>query len=114
MTRCSRQRPEGVRRSPDDFKSVLGRESHKWLLERKNEYDLISHARALAEKEILLIGGWQDRTATIEHYVLPLYRSLQKSGAENLKIIVYETDHSFKNVRDTIASEIISWIKGNN
>ena len=75
-------------------------------------YDLIRHAKALAEKEILLIGGWQDRTATVEAYVLPLYRSLQNNGAKNVKIVVYDTNHSFRNVRDLLANEIISWIKG--
>jgi len=48
---------------------------------------------------------------TIEDHILPLYRSLQKYGAEKVEIHIFETDHSFKNVRDDLTTKIISWLR---
>jgi dienelactone hydrolase len=88
-----------------------GKASHKWLLRHKDDYDLIRHSKELASKAILLIGGWQDQAIPIEDHILPLYRALQKHGAKNLKIVVFDSDHSFENVRDELAELIITWIK---
>jgi len=81
------------------------------LLETMDEYDLVKHAEELAEKNLLLIAGWQDNQVTLEANILPLYRALQKCGAKNVEIEVFNSHHQFTNVRDALASRIISWIK---
>ena len=58
-----------------------------------------------------MFGGWQDKVVTVEDHVLPLYRSLQKQGAESTEIYVFDTDHSFENVREALRSKIILWLK---
>ena len=88
-----------------------GRETHIRFLKQKDDYNLKKYSNKLADKDILLIGGWLDDTITIEGHILPLYRSLQKQGAEKLKIHIFETDHSLKNVRDALTSKIISWLR---
>jgi surfactin synthase thioesterase subunit len=61
-------------------------------------------------KDILLIGGWQDQEITVEDHILPLYRALQKSKAERVRIEVFDTDHSFVNVKNELMNLIVSWI----
>jgi len=81
------------------------------LLETMDEYDLVKHAEELAEKDILLIAGWQDMLSTLEAHILPLYRALQRQGARNVEMEVFNSNHQFTNMRDALASRIISWIK---
>jgi hypothetical protein len=88
-----------------------GKEAIKTLLDNADSYDLRKSAPSLANRDILLIGGLDDVITTIENHLLPLYRTLRKEGAQNLQFIVYQTDHSFKNVRDQLAKQIIDWIK---
>ena len=88
-----------------------GKASHKWLLRHRDDYDLVRHSKELASKAILLIGGWQDQAIPIEDHILPLYRALQKHGAKNLKIVAFDSNHLFENVKDELAELIITWIK---
>jgi dienelactone hydrolase len=74
-------------------------------------FDLRASAPRLANKEILLIGGWDDRQVTIEQIILPFYRALEKAGAKNVTITAFQDDHSFKNSRDQLARAVIDWLK---
>jgi dienelactone hydrolase len=88
-----------------------GKASHEWLLRHRDDYNLVGHSKELASKAILLIGGWQDQAIPIEDHILPLYRALQKHSAKSLKIEVFDSDHSFNDVRNELAELIIAWIK---
>jgi len=73
--------------------------------------DLKKNAASLAEKDILLIAGWNDDLTTIERFILPLYRALQNEKAQNVRITAFQDDHSFGNSRKELAQIIIEWIK---
>lgn len=73
-------------------------------------YDLRKCAPLLVQKNILLIGGWDDVNVTIDNHILPLYRTLQKEKAENVTILAFQDDHAFKKVRTELADVIINWI----
>ncbi|MEJ2635231.1 MAG: alpha/beta fold hydrolase [Calditrichia bacterium] len=88
-----------------------GKESHEWLMAHRGNYDLQKRAGKLADKQILLIGGWLDRKAPVEVHMIPFYRALQRNGAENIRIKIYDTDHSFRNVHDQIFKDAIEWIR---
>ena len=45
------------------------------LIRNPDPYDLRLCATALADRDLLLIGGWDDSNVTIEHHILPLYRA---------------------------------------
>jgi len=83
------------------------------IIELNPTYDLRYCAPLLVQKRILLIAGWDDHSVSIENIVLPLYHELKKEKAENIKIIAFQDNHSFKNSRDELAKTIIEWIKGN-
>ena len=83
------------------------------IIELNPTYDLRYCAPLLAKKNILLIGGWEDVNVTIDDQLLPLYRAIKNEKNENVEFIVYHTNHSFSNVRDKLAEDIIKWLKRN-
>ena len=74
-------------------------------------FDLKASAPRLAGKEILIIGGWNDRQVTIDQFILPFYRALEKAQAKNVKILAFQDDHYFKYSRDELAHAVIEWAK---
>jgi len=100
--------------SDSGFRSPKAEELFAEVFADMNKYDLVKHVEALSYKDILIIGGWRDQQAVIEHHMLPLFRALQKHGAKQVQIEVFDTDHSFTNVKDQLAEKIISWLKRNN
>jgi pimeloyl-ACP methyl ester carboxylesterase len=99
----STQAPEGPARF--DVEASL-----KELIEHQDVYGLRENASKLADRSILLIGGWEDQQATIDQYQLPLYRALKSAGAEKVTFLVYHTDHAFAHVRRRLASDIADWL----
>ena len=94
------------------FNSLPGDEMVAEVLADMDKYDLVKHAEALSDKDILIIGGWRDQANPVEHHILPLYRALQQHGAKQVQIEIYDSDHSFTNVRSQLADKIVSWLKG--
>ncbi len=82
----------------------------KELMDYHIIYGLRENAAHLADRSILVIGGWDDEGASIDNYQLPFYRSLKKAGASDVTFLVYHTDHTFANVRQQLAADIASWI----
>jgi dienelactone hydrolase len=93
-------------------KGALPKEIVEAGLDKLNPiFDLRQCAPNLAPKDILLIGGWDDRQVTIDQFVLPFYRALEKAQAQNVKVIAFQDDHYFKNSRAELAHTIIEWLK---
>lgn len=80
------------------------------LIENEAKHDQRKNAVRLADRSILLFGGWEDRQTTIEQTMLPIYRALRKAGANDVTFIVYHTDHGFTQVTDTLAYDIRVWL----
>jgi uncharacterized protein len=68
------------------------------------------NADKLADRSLLLFGGWEDQGPTVDQYQLPLYRALKRAGAADVTFIVYHTDHSFNNVLLRLAADVAEWI----
>jgi pimeloyl-ACP methyl ester carboxylesterase len=73
-------------------------------------YDLRLNATALADRDILLIGAWDDPNVTIEHYVLPLYRALVDANAK-VQIAAFQDNHAFESSREELAATVVRWVK---
>jgi dienelactone hydrolase len=97
--------------SDSGFNSQPAEELFSEVFADMDKYDLIKHAKALSDKDILIIGGWRDQENTIEHHILPLYRALQGHGAKQMQIEIFDTDHLFTNVRSQMADRIVSWLR---
>jgi pimeloyl-ACP methyl ester carboxylesterase len=99
----STRAPEGPARF--DVEAII-----QEVIDHPDVYGLRENAVNLANREILLFGGWEDEEAPIELFPLPLYRSLKKAGAANVTFIVYHTDHSFSNMRQKLATDTAEWL----
>jgi len=93
------------------FNSISGEEMVAEVCVDMDKYDLVKHAEALSKKDILIIGGWRDQENTIEHHLLPLLRALQRHEAKRVQIEIFDTDHSFADVRSQLADRIVSWLR---
>jgi uncharacterized protein len=82
----------------------------KEFVDHQDVYGLRENAANLADRSILLLGGWEDEQVTIDQYLLPLYRALRGAGAAKVTFIVYHTDHGFDNVHQRLASDIAGWL----
>jgi dipeptidyl aminopeptidase/acylaminoacyl peptidase len=87
-----------------------GKESVMELLEHSSDYDLITHAGALAQKPLLIVAGWKDQEITLEETILPLVRALQAVGAPRLTPITLNDDHMFQATRSELHKEVTDWL----
>lgn len=78
----------------------------------REKFDIVRHASQIADKNILLIGGWGDTQATLENHIVPFYRALQKAGAQNLTPVLLDDDHGFKKECLHLHKIIASWLYG--
>jgi uncharacterized protein len=75
-----------------------------------NIYKLQDAAPGLADRSILLVGGWEDATVTVDQTVLPFYRALKKAGAQDVTFLVYHSGHQFVSVSERLATDIQQWL----
>lgn len=80
------------------------------LAENQSTFGLRENAARLADRSILLVGGWEDVNTTIEQYMLPLYRALKEAGAEDVTFLVYHDNHGFGQVRERVANDLRGWM----
>lgn len=102
-TLLSTRAPEG----PARFELDAGMRE---LSEHQDTYGLREVAPNLADRSILLIGGWEDVQVTVDQILLPLYRALKRAGAADVTFHVYHDSHNFAAVREQLASDIQGWL----
>ena len=73
-------------------------------------YDLRVAAPRLADRHLLLVGGWDDLNVKVETHLLPLYRALRSHGARHVSIRAFRDGHGFEGVRDELASTLLRWV----
>jgi acetyl esterase/lipase len=73
-------------------------------------YGLRENAGRLADRSILICGGWEDRGVTIEDVLLPFYRSLKAAGAADVTFNAYHANHDFEGVRPQLAADVRQWL----
>jgi hypothetical protein len=98
------KRPNG----PINFE---GKEALRKLANDPSLFDLRLAAPKLASRDILLVGGWDDSNVSVENHLLPLYRALKKANVARIKFVTLQTDHSFRNVRDELTTDLVHWIQ---
>jgi len=98
-------------KTPDGPINFEGRGLLKKLAANPTPVDLRLSANDLAARDILLVGGWDDAQITIDQFLLPLYRALKKAGATKIRFVTLHTDHSFRNVREELATELVRWMQ---
>jgi dipeptidyl aminopeptidase/acylaminoacyl peptidase len=99
---AKREAPEGPVRG--------GVEALRYWIKNPDMGDLKKLAPRFKGKKLLLIDGWEDPGPGAENHLVPFYRALKKAGVEDVKILMYHADHSFRNVRKQLAGDILKWI----
>ena len=80
------------------------------LLARESDNDLVRLAPRLADRAVLLIGGWRDLTAPIERDLLPVYRALTAEKVSDATILAYPDGHGLRSHRERVADDIVAWL----
>jgi fermentation-respiration switch protein FrsA (DUF1100 family) len=81
------------------------------LADGQATYGLLENVERLADRKILLVGGWDDENVTVDRTLLPLYRALRRAGDQDVTFDVYGADHSFANVRADLHEDLLTWIR---
>lgn len=115
-------RDPDYRRMVDDIFAEMARPGSNWRLspgatpreaheagETLAAYDFRELAPHLTDRNLLMVGAWEDHDVKIESHVLPLYRALKRAGA-GVFIAAFQDDHSYASVRDELADVIIAWM----
>lgn len=98
-------------KKPDGPINFEGSGLLKKIAANPDPVDLRLSANDLAARDILMIGGWDDTQVSIDQSLLPFYRALKKAGATKIKFVALHTDHTFRNVREELATELIRWMQ---
>lgn len=81
------------------------------LADGQATYGLLENVERLADRSVLLVGGWDDQNVTVDRTLLPLYRALRKAGDQDVTFQVYGADHSFAKVRPDLHADLLAWIR---
>lgn len=70
-----------------------------------DRWDLRTHARALADRPVLVVGSAlrSDHDAFVT--------ALQRAGAPRLTALTWDTDHSFSDRRIALARAVVNWLR---
>lgn len=74
-------------------------------------FDFKSIAPVLAQKDILLIGAWDDLQVPFDGIVFPFYKALKAEKAAHLRLVGFQDDHYFNKTRKELAETIMNWIQ---
>jgi len=80
------------------------------LIENQDCFDYQKQASQLKDRDILLIGGWDDDLSPIEEHTLPFYRSLVKNDPGKVRIEAVQDGHEFSNSKNEIVQIILGWL----
>ncbi|MDZ7633243.1 MAG: alpha/beta fold hydrolase [Bacteroidales bacterium] len=69
------------------------------------------NASSLADKDLLIICGWDDSLVKMERHMMPLYRALKKENAQKVQMTAIQDDHFFSKSRDKMAQVLSDWIR---
>jgi pimeloyl-ACP methyl ester carboxylesterase len=95
---------------PNGPVNFRGKEDLREQVQYPKQYDLVLNAPKIADRDILLVTGWNDYLTTTEGHHIPFYRALKKAGASHVKFVAFQTNHGFKNVQNEMTTEVIQWI----
>jgi dienelactone hydrolase len=90
---------------PVKFKGDLVRN----LINNQAIFDMDKLIPNLKDRDILLLGGWDDQVALVEDNLIPLYRTLANQGI-NVTIEALQDGYSFDNSKNRLIQIIVNWL----
>jgi dipeptidyl aminopeptidase/acylaminoacyl peptidase len=80
------------------------------LSQHYQEWNLLSHVHALAQRRLLLVAGKRDDTTPPFDHHVPLVRALETAGAARLQHHLISGDHGFSDSRLALARLVLDWL----
>lgn len=80
------------------------------LMQNQDNFNIMDQANKLANVDILLIGGADDRVVSMENYILPIYRKLKQNEGQSLTLKIYQDGHGYNSYCNELIADITSWI----
>jgi uncharacterized protein len=80
------------------------------MISNKEEWNLLTHLKSLAQKNIIIFGARYDSIAPLAIHHTPLTENL-KMVNPNSEVILLEAGHSFSNKRIELMELIFNWVK---
>lgn len=80
------------------------------LFENQAYFSIYDQLERISSTDILMTGGLDDQVVSMEEHLLPLYRKFNANHSQKLQFIVYQTDHSYKNVSGELLKDVTNWI----
>ncbi len=84
------------------------------LLENQAYFSILDQTQKLLNTDILMTGGLDDQVVSMEDFLLPMYRKIKKNNYQKIRFLVYQTNHSYKNVSDKLIKDVLTWINNIN
>jgi len=97
--------------SGDPARGLGGRATVEEVLAHAEEFDVRNHGPALSRKPVLLVGGWRDRTASLEAFVLPMARAIEAVDGALLTPVVLDDGHEFRAARGELHAAVRRWLR---
>ncbi len=79
------------------------------LIPNLSNYDLLDNAANLVDRDVLLMGGWDDYETLIEDHLIPCYRKLKELGSERVSIQIFQDNHFYEKSRLEIVETVLNW-----
>lgn len=80
------------------------------LIDNYDYFSILNQTDKLTNVDILLTGGLDDGTVSMEEYVLPQYRKLKKNKSLKITCKIYQSGHSYKGTSSELLDDIRNWI----
>jgi len=77
-----------------------------------DSWDVTAQAPALAQRHLLLVGGYRDTTVPLADNQEPLVAALRAAGAPHVSELVLDDDHAFSGHRIALARALLAWLQG--
>jgi dipeptidyl aminopeptidase/acylaminoacyl peptidase len=102
---------EGLARSGGGpIRDLSGEQLVAELRQRGSDFDLLSHAPALAAKPVLLVAGSRDDVARPELHHVPLAAAISAQPDARLRAVVLDADHAFSGSRIALARNVLDFL----
>jgi uncharacterized protein len=81
------------------------------LLADPYAFDPVHRAAELADKPVLVVGGWRDPGIRVEDWIAALIRALRDAGNDRVTPVTLDDGHNFTATRPALRAAVTAWLR---
>lgn len=81
------------------------------LLADPYRYDPVHRAAELADKAVLVVGGWRDPGIRVEDWIAAIVRALRAAGNERVTPVTLDDGHNLTATRPALRAVVTEWLR---